>query len=237
MPPKRIVLIHGWGASTASLAPLEKSLQRLGWQVFLVKLPGFDLKPPKKPWGVNEYKNCVLRKAKLKFGRKKFFVFGHSFGGRIALKLAYQNPEKLFGVILCATSGLSRPNIFKILVFFVLAKAGKLLNFYPPLANLWRAVLYKLARSHDYQRTKGVMRETFKKVIAEDLKPLVKRIHTPTLILWGKEDQATPFKDALFLKNNIKKSRLIAFRKASHRLPYEKPDKLAEKINQWAHNL
>lgn len=237
MSGKRVVLLHGWGAETKKLEPLKQELEKLGWIVYLPKLAGFEAPPPQDVWGIKDYSDYVYEEAKKTFGENNFFVFGHSFGGGVAIKLASGNSKSLKGIILCAAGGISRGKIVKRMVFAALAKAGKVLLVTPQLAGGFRKLLYKAAREHDYEITQGIMREVFKKVISEDLKPLIPKIKIPALILWGEMDRMTPIKDARFIKLNLSKSKLIVYKNQGHRLPYEKPKEIAESIEKWHQQL
>lgn len=234
MAGARIVLLHGWGANIEKLEPLAEELRRLEWDVVTLKLPGFNMAPPRRVWGMSEYADYVLGEAKDRFGSNKFFVFGHSFGGRIAVKIASNSVDKLSGIILCSASGFSRGNPIKRTFFWILAKGGKIFQISPPFANFWRLILYKLAREHDYEKARGIMREIFKKVVAEDLRPLLKKISVPTLILWGREDRMTPVSDAYYANKMIKNSKLVILEDQGHQLPYKKVKKVAEKITKWS---
>ena len=234
MSGKRIVLLHGWGAETKKLEHLKKELEKLGWQVLLPKLAGFEKPAPKDVWGIKEFSDYVYEEIRRNFGNSTYYVFGHSFGGGIAIKLAVSSPGNLEALILCASRGISRSKTLKRLVFSMLAKTGKVLLITPQLAQGFRKLLYKAAREHDYEKTQGVMKDVFKKVIAEDLKPLLPKIKVPTLILWGEEDKMTPVKDAYFIKSVLPESKLVTYKNQGHRLPYEKPKELAKEINLWS---
>lgn len=231
---KRIILLHGWGAETKKLEPLGRALKKLGWQVVLPKLAGFENPQPKDVWGIKEYSQYIYDEAKNNFGKKSFFVFGHSFGGGIAIRIAFDNPKHLAGIILCASRGISRGNSIKRIVFSTLAKTGKVFLLTPQIAENFRKLLYKAAREHDYEKTQGIMREVFKKVISEDLKPLLTHIKVPALILWGEEDRMTPIKDASYIKSKLPKNKLITYKNQGHKLPYEKPVELAKQIDLWS---
>ena len=231
---KNIVLLHGWGASVEKLKPLGKSLEKLGWKVLIPKLPGFDAPAPQIAWELVNYSDYIFEQVRKKWGKKKYYIFGHSFGGRIAIKLAKENSPNLAGVVLCATGGLSRGNPFKRVIFFVLAKIGKIFLFFMPFAKAWKKFLYKIACEHDYEKSQGIMRNVFKKIISENLKPLIQSIEVPVLTLWGENDVVTPFTDALFIKKTISKSKLVSFQNDGHKLPYEKPRELAREIDKWA---
>lgn len=234
---KQIVLLHGWGAKTEKLVPLANELEKLGWRVFIPKLPGFELPPPGQIWGSKEYGRYVLKEAQKVYGEKKFFLFGHSFGGRIAIRLGAANHQSLAGLILCAPSGLSRSHPLKRFAFWIFAKTGKVLLLLLPAAKIFRPLLYKLAREHDYEKSKGMMKKVFKKVVAEDLRPKAKKIRAPVLVLWGKQDRLTPLADSYYLKSVLPRAKLAIFKRQGHQLPYQQPQAIAKKINQWTRRL
>jgi len=229
-----IVLLHGWGASKEKLLSLGKALSKKGWQVFIPDLPGFGKSSlPPKPWGVSDYANFVIKTIDKLNGKKKVYLFGHSFGGRLAIKIASLYPNKIAGIVLCGSAGISRSSFLKRGFFLVLTKIGKIIF---PKSEKHRQLIYKLTREHDYEKTKGVMRETFKLVISEDLKPLLPKIKTLALILWGTKDKMTRYADARIIAAKVKYSKLVSFPGLGHKLPYEKPELLAEKITEWRKN-
>jgi pimeloyl-ACP methyl ester carboxylesterase len=234
---KNIVLLHGWGASRDKLEPLAGSLRKSGWSTFVPGLPGFDLQPPKSAWNLDKYSRYVLRKTGSRYSKKDYYVFGHSFGGRIAIKIAQDPPNNLKGVVLCNTSGISRTNVVKRTVFLILAKLGKSLLLIKPLANFYKVLLYKFAREHDYEKAKDVMKQVFKKVISEDLSKSIVNIKLPLLVLWGRDDRMTPVRDAYYIKRKLPYSRLVVFDDIGHKLPYKKPNNLAREIDKWKKRL
>ena len=230
---KNIVLLHGWGANKTKLEPLANVLRKKKWKVLVPELPGFGVPDPSEVWNLENYAHFVSEKAKVFFNSERYVVFGHSFGGGIGVKLSLLYTRNVSGLALCASRGFSRGNILKRFVFYTLAKSGKIFLLIAPLASFWRKILYKLAREHDYENANGIMKDIFKKIISEDLKPLVGKIKTPTLILWGKEDKMTPLKDALYLKKVLANSQLKVFDNVGHRLPYVKPEEIAREINSY----
>ena len=227
-----IVLLHGWGASKERLFPLGKALTEIGFRVLIPDLPGFGKSSlPSRPWGVGEYADFISKVIDKFYGKKKVYLFGHSFGGRVAIKIASRYPKKIAGIALCGSAGISRGNFFKRIFFLILAKTGKQIF---PQSERPRRLIYRLAREHDYEKTRGVMRETFKLVISEDLNPLLPKIKIPTLILWGTEDKMTPVTDGFILEKTIPKAKLVLFEGKGHQLPYEKVKKIARVVNSWS---
>ncbi|KKR11778.1 MAG: Hydrolase, alpha/beta fold family protein [Candidatus Woesebacteria bacterium GW2011_GWA1_39_21] len=236
MIDKNIVVLHGWGAHRQRLAPLVSELRNKRWNVFFPKLPGFGGGELTRAYNLEDYVLQVVNESAKRFAGKKYFVFGHSFGGRIAIKLSLSD-QNLSGLILCASGGISRGKFIKRAVFYMLAKTGRVFLFHKPLADRFRKILYKAAREHDYEKTSGYVKETFKNVASEDLRKLAKTIKTPTLILWGKNDKMTPYKDALYLNRSIKDSELVSYTNDGHTLPYVEPEEISKKIEIWYQNL
>lgn len=224
---KRIVLLPGWGAGGDKLVSLATKLKHRGWQTLIIDLPGFTAPAPAAVWGVDHYADYVQAKIR-KHWPKGAIVFGHSFGGRVAIKLAARHTPGLAGLVLCAPGGLSRPLAFKRWGWAALAKVGKFLGLYR-----WRKLLYRVVGEHDYERSTGVMREVFKKVVGEDLRTQLEKITVPTLILWGQQDRVVPIRDGQSAQARIKNSQLVVFDHAGHTLPYVFPDLVAERINRW----
>jgi pimeloyl-ACP methyl ester carboxylesterase len=231
MKRKKIVLIHGWGASSVKLEPLAKKLTEHGWDVLLPKLPGFDLPAPKHPLTLGGYSKYVTGLSKKKWREESFFVFGHSFGGRVASKMSRN--DNVLGIVLCSSGGLSRGNPVKRSVFMLLSKIGKVFLVNQKMAIFWKKILYKAAGEHDYEKTRGAMRETFKNIIKEDIKKLLPKIKQPVLILWSSNDRVTPIKDAVIAGRLIKNPNVVVYKEGGHQLPYRKPGEVAKEITKW----
>ncbi|MBI4837265.1 MAG: alpha/beta hydrolase [Candidatus Portnoybacteria bacterium] len=174
-------------------------------------------------------------------GCEKFVLFGHSFGGRIAIKIAARQPKELAGLILCDAAGVTpRPKI-KIALFNFLTKTGNaifslpLLNFLRPLV---RKLVYWWSGDRDYYYLRGdVMRKTFRIVIEEDLNQILPKINTPTLIIWGEKDKMTPLSDAHTLNEGIGGSLLEVLRGVGHNPHREVPEQLAAIIDKFIKEL
>ncbi len=76
------------------------------------------------------------------------------------------------------------------------------------------------------------MKKTLQKVTAEDLRPLLNKIDTPTDLFWGTEDTMTPYKDALIMEREINGSTLHTFKGVRHKVQKERPDEIAEVIRK-----
>lgn len=229
-----LLILHGWGGSSNSWAEVQEILATQGgFKVIVLDLPGFGKsKSPLSPWAVEDYCHFVLNFIN-EIGLEKLNLIGHSFGGRITIKFAVSYPERLKKLILCASAGIKHPLNFFQRIIFKLAIFGNFLFSKRPFKrfkDVAQNSFYTLLRHKDYAKAKGVMKETLKRVLEEDLKPELSKIKIDTLIIWGKKDKAVPLKDAYLMQENIPQSALEIIPEASHTPNLEMPKKLAEII-------
>lgn len=230
---KNIILIHGWDSNTKKLEPLANELKKLGWNPHIPKLPFFDLPKPNNPWSLASFASFIERECQKKFPNQPYFLFGHSNGGRITIKLAYKKPKNLQGIVLCATAGIFRDPLIKRIPFKILSTIFKPLKK-TSLYTKYRKIPHLITHNYDYYKIDShVKKATFNLIIKEGLKPLAKKITLPCLILWGTKDKLTPIKAAYWLKRNLKNSSLETYSNQSHSLPYSLSHQLAQDIDQW----
>lgn len=227
---KRIVLAHGWGAQALRLEPLTRALEKKRWDVLNLNLPGFGAAEPETAWGLAEYAKWVKEQKQKRWGSKSYLFFGHSFGGRVAIKTGLIGQNDLEGIVLCASGGWSRPSGIKRWGFKMLAKAGRAI-FGDSIMG--RKILYKLAREHDYERASPVMREVFRKIVDEDVRKSVGEVKLPILVLWGDLDRMVDVKDAKAVVKNLQHGEIEIYKGEGHRLPYNQPEWVAERIDTW----
>ena len=222
-----LLILHGWGSASDAWVEVQGKLTQQGYRVCVPDLPGFGRSgPPPRPWGVGDYARFVANLAH-RLGMEEFFLVGHSFGGRIGIRLAILQPGRVPGLVLCASAGIKPRRTLKHRAFLAFAKGGDALFSLPLLSSLRgpaRKGLYFLAGERDYYRAQGVMRETMKRVIEEDLRPDLGKVAVPTLIAWGGEDRVTPLSDAYTMREEIPNATLEIVEGAGHRLPYEETD-------------
>lgn len=239
-----IIILHGWGSNSAAWQVTKQLLQKAGYTVFIPDLPGFGQEPPpKNAWSVSDYVDFVLQ-----FTRKiipegadtvpplrcepkqKFVLIGHSFGGRIAIKLAAQYPQKVSKLVLTGAAGIrfvSLSEKIKVKSFEMLGHLGQLSG----LSFLGKKMVPILTGNRDYYLLSSKeMKETFKKVINEDLIDVLEKIKVPVCLLWGKDDLMIPPKHAYLMAKKIPGAKLEIMEKAGHRLPYGHPEIFVEKV-------
>jgi len=237
-----ILVLHGWGGSSDSWVRVQDILSRKGYTILVLDFPGFGRTPPPyDPWAVGDYMeflNSFIREVKKKEKSfvSPFFLLGHSFGGRVSIKFCIKYPEYVRKLILMDSAGIKPGYGFKGSLIFVAALLGNAL-FTPKVLRRFkdsvRSIFYRVIRNRDYAKANGIMKETLKKVLKEDLLPEIPGLNKQTLIVWGGRDRIVPVKDAYTFKNIIKGSKLEIFKEVGHSPHLECPETLSGVIKNF----
>ena len=231
-----IVLLHGWGGSISSFAPVHKYLES-NFKIFSIDLPGFgDSETPTSAWTTEDYAN-FLKTFFNNTGISNPIIFGHSFGGRLAIRLASSIPVKKLILIDSAGIKPSRTISYYLKVYSY-KSASRFLKL--PIIRIFTAnILNKMRNkfgSKDYKDASPILREILVKAVNEDLSNLLPNISSPTLLVWGEMDTATPISDALIMNELIPDSGLIRFPGAGHFSYLERLDDFLVIIDSFLKN-
>lgn len=235
---KNLVILHGWQSSKEKWQSVKELIEKTGIKVFNPDIPGFKQETKlDKAWTLDSYlewfDEYVKNHPELING---FFLLGHSFGGRMTIKISSQGKYNLNGIILVSAAGIkSKPAVYKKILFFF-AQLIRVLKIeeIPLISGVYiflRKLFYRyILRKTDYLQATGFLKDTIKNVLTEDLTLLLEKISTPTLIIWGKKDKITPLKDAFLMKEKIKDSKIELIDSADHAVHLQEPERLAELI-------
>ena len=209
---KPVILLHGWGQNTEMMAFIGEFLKS-HFIVYNLDLPGFgQTSDPPCAWGSEDY--CAFLKA---FCDEKQvedpIIIGHSFGCRIALQYAYR--YKVHKMVLTGAAGVRDKRGVDYYLKVYSYKLGKKILSLKPLQK-YKEQLTKNAGSEDYRNSSGVMRQTFVKIVNEDLTPLLKDIETETLLVFGENDEATPVEKGKLMEKQMKDAALVIFEGDDH---------------------
>lgn len=214
-----ILFLHGWGSDSNVLWPLASALVEADFQVFALDLPGFgETAPPNEAWSVGDYAEFVtefLNRQEL----TRLHLVGHSFGGSVAMVLAATQPERFCKLALLSGAGIRRPPAWPVRWRIQVIRSARgvlqrlgMMNSAQWLSE-WSAARFGSA---DYRAARGVMRATLVRVLAEDLAETAANIQSPTLLLWGERDEATPQWQGELLARTIPDAGLHVFPGAGH---------------------
>ncbi len=214
-----IVMLHGWGADSSLMLPIAERMSDLGHRCIVPDLPGFGVsEPPSAPWGVADYARWTLALMD-HLTVERAHLFAHSFGGRIALILGADHADRFDKLALTAAAGIPSPVPFTTRLRLNAYKfTRESLNRIGARALAGRLATWYGSRygSSDYQAVQGVMRDTFLKVVNQDLRPFAARVSRPTLLLWGEQDADTPLWKGRALESLIPDAGLIIYPGGDH---------------------
>lgn len=215
-----IVLLHGWGSNIKLFANLIELLSKK-YMVVAMDMPGFgESEEPPSAWCVDDYAKFVIDFLS-DYDTKKVMLLGHSFGGRVIIKLNSRNdlPFEITKVILVDSAGILPPKSNKKSFRTYYYKAGKAIlstgiaqKIAPDALENFR----KKMGSADYAAASPLMRQVLVKTVNEDLEPLLPNIKCPTLLVWGVNDTATPLSDGEKMEKLIPDAGLVKLENAGH---------------------
>lgn len=217
-----LLLLHGWGCSTKHFEPIARELSK-NYRVTVIDFPahGESGRPP-EPWGVKEFAECV----KDLMGQLDIApadLIAHSFGGRVALYLAANEPQLVNRMVITGGAGLKKEQTEEQKKRSAeYQKKKKLLQNLAKLPLIGSAAeksldaLRKKYGSADYNALDEEMRKTFVKVISEDLRPLLPKINASTLLIWGENDKDTPLWMGQAMEKEIQDAGLVIFENDDH---------------------
>ena len=209
---KTIVFLHGWGADSSIFRGVISFLPKKNWRYLLVDFPGFGKSSePERDYNVEDYAKEVVKLLKELNIDKAIFI-GHSFGGRVAVSLASRYAFYVQKLILVDSAGLimNRGVAYKLRVWRYKLKKKMIQR------GIVKGSLESFG-SEDYRALKSdIMRKTFINVVNEDLLDNAKRVEAETILIWGKDDNATPIKMAKKFNRAIAGSKLFIIEEAGH---------------------
>ena len=228
---KPFLILHGWSSKSDRWEKVADILSQKGFKVVIPDLPGFGKSDgPKNAWNFDNYVEFVEKFAEV-VGLERFILAGHSFSGAICIKYAIKNPNNVEKLFLLAPACIRRDS-FKKRLFRIFSKLFKVYSFIPGY-KLARKAFYKfIVRKSDYQYTDGTMKETYLRIINEDLSGILNKVKTRTIIIWGDEDDIVPFGQGKEINMRIPESKLIIIPGADHKLEIKTSEALASNILQ-----
>lgn len=243
-----LVLIHGTSSSLHtwdSIVPALSNKKR----VIRLDLPAFGLTGPhpQRDYSIDFYTQFIDAFLNA-IGVQQYIIAGNSLGGSIAWNQALRYPNKVKQLILINSGGYPKKNE-KGNIGFKLASTpivGDILLKFTPRGIIKKSVedVYSdktkvsdelvqryfdlLLRAGNRQATLDIFKQR-KSGGSEK----IKNIQTPTLIIWGEDDQLIDVSNAYLFHKDILNSKLAIIPKTGHVPMEENPSALLKAINQF----
>ena len=208
---KDLVFLHGYLSCKESFYPQIGYFSR-HFRVTAPDFPGFG-KSGRLPaaWSGGDYADWLegfFKEQGIVFP----YVIAHSFGGRVALKCLARGLIDRAVLTGCAGIVKKRTMAYRIRV------GGY---------RLVKRVSPRFAEAHfgsrEYRSLSPLMRESYKKIVNEDLREEAGRIARPVLYLYGERDKETPLSSGRILHECTAGSKLAVFKGCGHFAHLEEP--------------
>jgi len=221
--PVEVVGLHGWARTREDLAGPLAGLNALAFD-----LPGFGASPePPEAFDSMAYA-ALIAEAMAALDRPQVLL-GHSFGGRLAVRLAASRPELVSGVVLTGVPLLRRTSGISTAWRFRAARWGHRHGLVS--AARMDKLRYQYG-SQDYRRASEVMRATLVRVVNESYEQDLRRIMCPVELVWGSDDTAAPLEVARLACGLLHDARLEVIQNGGHMTPLSAPDALGESVRR-----
>ena len=220
-------MLQGWGTDLGVYDSVADAINEK-YTFVQFDFPGFGgSDEPREAWNVDAYADffCKFMEA---LGIRKATLIGHSYGGRVIIKLATREslPFEITNIVLIDSAGVLPKRSFaqkmKIRRYKILKRILNLKLIYalfPEVIDDWRS----RQGSADYRNATPIMRQCLVMAVNEDLTELLPRIRQDTLLIWGDKDTATPISDGKLMEQRIPNSGLAVLQGTGHFSFLEQP--------------
>jgi pimeloyl-ACP methyl ester carboxylesterase len=228
-----VILLHGFGSSLDTWEPWARALSTR-YRVIRFDLPGFGLTGADPTGDYTDAREMkILVDLMDQLGIQRASLIGNSLGGRIAWNFAALHPDRVTRLVLVSPDGFASPGF----AYGVAPKTPLMMRALPYVAprGLLKANLAAayadpkhlseatLTRYRDMMLAPGVRRAILARmgqVILRDPAPILARIETPTLLLWGEQDHMIPIANAADYLRDLPHATLVRLPNLGH-VPFE----------------
>ncbi len=179
-------MLHGYLSSKEAWTAQIEYFSRF-YKVTAIDFIGFGKSEPlSSPFSVDDYAEW-LKEVLQRLNIVRPHVFAHSFGCRVVVKAASKD-EKLFDkILLTGAAGIITSRGFKY------KWKVKTYRFVKKIAPRYAE---KHFGSKEYRSLPAVMKESYKKIVNEDLRLCAEKVQNKVLIVQGEDDNVTTMKEA-----------------------------------------
>jgi pimeloyl-ACP methyl ester carboxylesterase len=162
-------------------------------------------------------------------------LVGNSLGGLLAIDYTLQYPERVCGLVLAGSAGLHERSLTdgnkpKATREFVRSVIGGIFYDQALVTDELVEDWYETMQDRNYTRfILRMSRATRDRNVEKELD----RITTPTLIVWGKQDQITPPEVGIQFKSKIRDSELVFLDRCAHVPNVEQPELFYEQLAKF----
>ena len=192
------MFFHGYLASKESFAAQVEYFSQF-CRVTAFDFLGFGQSASlKEPFSVSDYAEWTKEVLTL-LGVERPHVIAHSFGVRVAVKMAKEGGQVFDKLLFTGPAGII---INRGLSYQIKVKT------YRTVKKIFPRFAERHFGSAEYKTLSPVMKESYKKIVNEDLRGDAERVLNETLIVQGTLDQTTTLKEAEIYLSKLRRGRI-----------------------------
>ncbi len=206
-----VVFLHGmWNSSVVWKRTFD--LFSPHYRLYAPDIPGHGQSPARLPWRLREVA-ALLAAWMRSLEMPPAAIVGHSMGGALAIILAAAEPQLVDRLVLVNTAGLPTQRFF----LRALASAGLGFANHPNIRYT--------SRYGDPRRVQSLSTwQAMNELLVCDVRPDLRLIRCPTLIIWGMRDLLLPAQSAVLVQRSIQGAELVMLPNIRHDPLRQAPD-------------
>ena len=240
-----ILFVHGLGANLTHFEYIAPPLERDGFRVCGLDLPGFGVSgKPHREYTIEYLAGAVLALLD-HLGLPRAVLCGHSLGGLVCADVALRAPERVSKLVLISSAGLFKMPLPMRVAARTIMRQGLLA---PALERNARRLL-DLVFSERNERTERfieqsttrpdarfvvdlarVMSSAKRDLTSRHLLDEVRRLKMPTLVLWGGRDRLLPFSQVPKWASRLPDGELEVIERCGHMSIIEDPQRVLARM-------
>lgn len=230
-----IIILHGLMGGLSNFDGVADFFPKEGYKVLMPELPIYKMSLVKT--NVRSFAKFVSRFID-HLGYSEVILLGNSLGGHIGLLCTRMYPEKVKALVITGSSGLYESAMGESYpkrgdYNYIKKKAEDV--FYDPTVATKEIVDDVFETVNDRNkliRTLAIAKSAIRHNMGKDLP----NMHTPTCIIWGRNDNVTPPEVAEEFHELMPDSDLFWIDKCGHAAMMEHPDEFNEILFAWLKN-
>ena len=233
---KPIIVLHGLMGGLSNFEGVANYFSEKGYKVIIPELPLYTQNILKT--NVKAFSKYV-KDFMIHLGIEKAILVGNSLGGHIALYFAKSYPELVRGIVITGSSGLYESAMGESYpkrgdYEYIKKKAEDV--FYDPNVATKEMVDDVFATVNDRMKllkTLTIAKSAIRHNMAKDLP----KMHVPTCIIWGRNDNVTPPEVAVEFDSLLPNSELYWVDKCGHAAMMEHPKEFNQIMHTWLQKM
>jgi pimeloyl-ACP methyl ester carboxylesterase len=185
----------------------------------------------------------AMAQATLDAAPERFALGGFSMGGYVCFEILRRAPERVERLALMDTQAV--PDTPEASArrrgFIEQTRLGRFHGVQPSLLPTIvhrsrlndQAVVQPILDMATEVGSDGFCREQTAMIARPDSRPLLVKINMPTVVIVGRQDQATPLSRAREMATDIAHARLVIIEDCGHMAPLEKPAEVSAALGRW----